>query len=172
MDLFLIRHGETDANLNGIVQGWFDTELNDNGHVQALEAATSFNEKIEAIYSSDLKRSSQTAKKFRDKYPHIHYSEDSRLRERNFGDANGGNRDDYDWDLFWSLTDTVSVPNAETLNEFSQRIQSFLDTLKETGHSSVLIITHGGTINRIRHLVNGDAYKQHTNGSVTKIRLT
>ena len=81
MELFLVRHGETDANADGIVQGWLDTDLNERGKSQAKEAAKEFNEDIDAIYSSDLRRAAQTANEFRKKYPNIPYFEDRRLRE-------------------------------------------------------------------------------------------
>lgn len=62
--LFLVRHGETDYNLKGIVQGrGVDTPLNDKGLAQAQALARRFaNERIEAVYSSPLTRALQTAK--------------------------------------------------------------------------------------------------------------
>lgn len=170
MDLFLIRHGETDANVTGVVQGWLDTDLNENGYIQAQKAAEKFEDEVDAIFSSDLKRASQTAKVFREKYSEIPYFEDERLRERNFGDATGQHRDLYDWEVFWSSIDTVSIPNAETLNEYSERVQSFMDSLKKSGFARVLIVTHGGTINRFQDLTSKNhIHIPHKNASVTRL---
>lgn len=172
MDLFLVRHGKTDANVNGILQGWLDTELNDHGHVQAKDVAESFKQEIDVIYSSDLKRAAQTANEFRKKYPNIPYIEDNRLRERNFGDATGDCRDKYDWEVFWASIDTVSIPNAETLNEYNRRVQSFIDSIKESGFKKVLIVTHGGTINRLQDLISDNhEYVTHGNASVTHLTI-
>lgn len=174
MDLYLIRHGETQENADGVIQGWLDTELNANGRRQAQEAAQAFDEPIEAIYASDLRRATQTAHAFRQKYPNLPYAEDACLRERDFGEANGQKRDNYDWEVFWASSDTVSIPGAETLDAFSHRVQLFLDMLRQTGYSRVLIITHGGTINRIQDLLSrhdAHTHVQHRNTSLTHVVL-
>ena len=61
--LFLVRHGETDFNLQGIVQGrGVNTSLNETGMQQARALANRFaNETIDAIYSSPLTRAHETA---------------------------------------------------------------------------------------------------------------
>lgn len=170
MDLFLVRHGETGANKAGIVQGWLETDLNENGQAQARDAAKQFNEAIDVIYASDLLRARQTASVFREKYSLVPYFEDERIRERCFGDAQGNHRDEHDWEVFWVLSDEVSIPNAETLNEFSQRVQAFIDMLKESGYSKALIVTHGGTINRFQDLTSSNhQHVAHGNTSVTHI---
>lgn len=62
MRVFLLRHGETDWNLQGRCQGVTDVDLNDRGRQQAGEIAGYLSaEKITAIYSSDLKRALKTA---------------------------------------------------------------------------------------------------------------
>lgn len=162
MKLILIRHGETQENVDGIVQGWFDSVLNDTGKHQAKAAAVNFHESISAIYSSDLKRCLQTAEFFKNKYPYIPFHEDERLRERNFGDAQETHKDLHDWEVFWASNDKVSIPSAETLDDYTNRVKDFLDHIKET-HSvadNILIVTHGGTINRIFNILKLDSNYQ------------
>lgn len=156
MQLILIRHGETQENVDGIVQGWFDSFLNDKGKQQAQAAADNFHESINAIYSSDLQRCLQTAEFFKRKNPGIPFNKDERLRERNFGDAQNTHKDLHDWEVFWASEDKVSIPNAETLNEFASRVNDFLQELKKKHHNNekLLLITHGGTINRILDILN------------------
>jgi len=61
--LILVRHGETDWNLEGRYQGQADPHLNERGREQAkLLAERLRGERIEAIYSSDLSRAYETAK--------------------------------------------------------------------------------------------------------------
>ena len=170
MDLFLVRHGETSANKAGIVQGWLDTSLNEEGAKEAKQAAALFDEDIDVIYSSDLQRARQTAAEFRHKYPAVPYFEDRRLRERDFGDATGTHRDRVDWAVFWAASDTVSIPNAETLAAFNERVLSFVKDIKAAGFARALIVTHGGTINRLRALTTTDqTHVQYGNASVTHL---
>lgn len=173
MILYLVRHGETNENLNGIIQGWLDTKINATGKRQAKQAAESFNEPIDAIISSNLKRCTETALPFRSKYPSVPYSEDSRLRERCFGEAQGTHTGLHDWEVFWSVRDTVSIPEAETLDAFDARVQGFLDDIKQKPFTSALVITHGGTVNRILSIVhNDDGYHPVANSSITKVVLS
>ena len=172
MELFLLRHGETDENVSRIIQGWLDTELNENGKAQSREAAEQFNETIDAIYSSDLRRATETASEFQRKYPVVPYFEDERLRERNFGDATGDHHDTLNWEVFWASSNTVSIPNAETLDEFNIRVQSFIRSLKASGFSKVLVVTHGGTINRFLDLTSANHQNiMHSNASITRVTI-
>ena len=55
--VLLVRHGETNENRLGIVQGQLDTELNDAGKLQARRLAHALKDsEFTAAYSSDLKR--------------------------------------------------------------------------------------------------------------------
>jgi broad specificity phosphatase PhoE len=61
--LLLVRHGETDWNAEGRLQGQTDRPLNDFGRRQARQLAEQLeSEELEAIYSSDLARARETAK--------------------------------------------------------------------------------------------------------------
>ncbi len=175
MKLILIRHGETQENADGIVQGWFDSRLNDTGKRQAKAAANKFIDDIDSIYSSDLQRCLQTAEFFKNKYSDTPFHEDKRLRERNFGDAQGTHKDLHDWEVFWASNDKVSIPNAETLDEYTNRVREFLDFLKEK-HSineNVLIVTHGGTINRIFDILElNNSYRAIKNCESLCVELT
>ena len=63
MILYLMRHGQTDWNVEGRVQGWNDTPINKKGLEQAHFAGEKLiNEEIETVYSSDLKRAKKLLK--------------------------------------------------------------------------------------------------------------
>ncbi len=172
MKLYIIRHGETDENVKGIIQGWLDTSLNKRGKNQAMELAESFNEDFDVIYSSDLLRATQTASFFREKFPNKPYYEDSRLRERNFGEVTGRLRSKVGWGKIWSSpADSVPLPGVETLNEYNERVQDFIDMLRKTKSQSVLVVTHSGTINRIRDLVSGEEHAKHANASILEVDI-
>ena len=86
MKLIITRHGETEENKAGIIMGHLHGTLSENGKEQAKKVALRLKEeKIDAIYSSDLARSSDTAKeiaKYHPKTPLI-FAKD--LREKYLG---------------------------------------------------------------------------------------
>jgi broad specificity phosphatase PhoE len=162
MKLYLVRHGQTQANYDDLIMGWLDVELNEVGKKQAKTVATKFNESIDAIYTSDLLRCTQTAEHFREKYPSKPFSKDKRLRERCYGIAQGTKKSPYDWGEFWSTTDTVTIEGAETLNSFNERIIEFVTMLQEKygPSSNLLIVAHSGSINRVLLLYGiSDGYR-------------
>lgn len=177
MDLYLVRHGETDENKQGIVQGWLDTKINELGIQQAKLAADLFNEPIEAIISSDLSRCAESAAFFRAKYPTLPYSEDQRIRERFFGEIQGQQKGKRDWEVLWSLENpsVAPAPGAESLDQFDFRIKEFLADIRQLPYKSILVVTHGGTISRILEIIEGtrspDGHKSIPNSSVTKVTL-
>ena len=90
MRLILTRHGETEENKIGIMQGHLPGKLSAEGIEQAQKLALRLkDEKIDFIYSSDLARASDTAKEIASFHPHapIKFVED--LRERNLGEFQG-----------------------------------------------------------------------------------
>lgn len=172
MKLYIARHGQTNENARGIIQGWLDTELNEKGIAQAIQAAAAFDKPIEAIYSSDLKRAVTTAWEFRHHHEGLPYFEDVRLRERNFGDAAGTRRDQHDWEQFWSVTDRATIPNAEVIDDFTARIASFLDELQVKPYKSVLIVAHGGVLNRVQAILDPNhTHYSHANASIIEIDI-
>lgn len=172
MRLYIARHGETDANAQGIVQGWLDTELNEKVLAQAVDAAKNFDKGIDAIYSSDLKRAIRTAEEFRNRYKSTPYFQDNRIRERNFGDAAGTHRDEHDWEQFWSVENRSTIPNVERISDFTKRVADFLNELKSKDYQSVLIVTHGGVLNRVQAILDlNHEHYAHANASILEIDI-
>jgi probable phosphoglycerate mutase len=68
LTLYIIRHGETDLNKRGIIQGrGINTDLNDHGRLQAASFYEKYKEvPFEKVYTSSLKRTHQTVQKFID----------------------------------------------------------------------------------------------------------
>lgn len=159
--ILLIRHGETDYNKEPRIQGWLDIPLNENGHKQAYATSQILaTHRIDALYSSDLKRARETAKPIAEVHRlEIRYSE--KLRERDMGIFAGWSwekeKDDEKsslWEEFESARDNNDLHwdkhKGESLHQMSLRIQEFFDYL-HTEHKDqhVALVTHGGTINRI-----------------------
>lgn len=110
--LYIVRHGESEANVNKIVQGHTDSPLTRRGIEQAEELAETFKDiGFDAIYSSDLDRARRTAKIIlldRD----IEIKTSPQLREKFFGEFEGKDHSEY----------------IETLKEEFERFDNHLST--------------------------------------------
>src|SRR5690625_705134 len=87
--IYLVRHGETDWNIKGIIQGQTNIPLNKTGEIQARECGEYFkNKPVDAIISSPLMRAKKTTQLINQtlNLPIIY---DDRLKERYFGIAVG-----------------------------------------------------------------------------------
>ncbi|XP_074308761.1 phosphoglycerate mutase-like protein 4 isoform X2 [Silene latifolia] len=89
--IIVVRHGETDWNAIGKMQGQLDVELNEVGRQQAVAVAERLSKEanISAIYSSDLKRALETAEMIAAKCGGLEVITDKDLRERHLGDLQG-----------------------------------------------------------------------------------
>ena len=89
MKIFVTRHGQTEWNALGKIQGRKDIELNEIGREQAeMTRKKLMNEKIDLIISSSLKRAKETAEIINKEF-NVEILEDKRLVERGFGDFEG-----------------------------------------------------------------------------------
>jgi broad specificity phosphatase PhoE len=179
MKLILVRHGETEWNATGRVQGEADIPLNRKGLEQARKVAARLKtEPVDIIYSSSMKRARQTTEaiaKFH-KVP-IRYS--NLIRERKFGKLGGMPNEEYrrirekegiEFHLF-------RPPGGENYMDLQKRVKKFLAMIRKK-HSSqtVVVVSHGGIIRTIitiltkRPLANVHEIEQH-NAAVNIIEL-
>lgn len=153
MILYLMRHGQTNWNVEGRVQGWNNTPLNTKGIEQARTAGEKLaGEDIETVYSSDLRRAKKTAEIVSAALDlPLHYTK--RLREMNFGKAEGVKKTDlaakfpYIYAAFNDLNNQerydIRYPDGESIGEVQQRFIKFLTKLLDDRRQKVLIVTHG-----------------------------
>nr|CAB3226515.1 fructose-2,6-bisphosphatase TIGAR-like [Phallusia mammillata] len=95
--LMLVRHGQTELNKHGIMQGQIDEPLNDTGRSQAMDLACFLKDEVYThVFSSDLARASETCKlalskntSFQDAKSDIQIKLEPRLRERCYGSMEG-----------------------------------------------------------------------------------
>jgi len=149
--LILARHGETDWNKNGLLQGSSDfAKLNNVGKKQAKalgKALLKFN--VDIIYSSPLKRASETAEII-NKILKKEIVFDDALKERGWGDWEG--RDAAVEFLRLEKMDirtrfNFMPPNGESWKEFEIRLIKSIEKIIENNNDKrVLIVTHGGSI--------------------------
>lgn len=162
--VWLVRHGETDWNAAGRLQGWTDIPLNDAGKRQASELGPLLeSESFDGLWSSDLVRAIETAT--------LAYGvpqTDSRIREMDFGAIEGSTWDGLDVHLRVALRDFdhFSAPGGETAAAFVERIESFLAELSPGRH---LVFTHGGVIRAISRPYGTDGFPRHA--EIVKLTL-
>ena len=158
--IYIIRHGQTDWNIEHRTQGQTDIALNTNGIKQAeLITQKIANLKIDSIISSDLKRAYMTAQIINKNF-HKAIETDKRLREFCFGTLEGITRDKITQETWEKFNENPKQFNAETKEEIFNRIKSFIKDMKsEIKNKKVLVVTHGGPIRMIKYyLDNGDNY--------------
>ncbi len=162
MEFYLFRHGETDWNLEKRIQGSTDTELNQTGIEQArslVPLLKRFN--LEVIFSSDLKRAWRTGEIVAQELK-IPVHRDRRLREANFGEAEGKTVDEIIslygeelWQNFRHMSKDkkdIRFPGGESRFESVLRMRSVVDQLiEESKFQRVGIATHGGVVRNLLH---------------------
>ena len=156
MEILLIRHGQTEWNVLGKVQGRADIELNENGMKQAEETEKVLeNEAIDLIICSPLKRAKQTAEII-NKNRNIPIIYDENIVEREFGEFEGMKKEEFDFKRYWSYKQDYQYEKAENIREFFERVYKFLNRLKkEYSDKSILIVTHGGISIPVNCYFNG-----------------
>ena len=158
--IYIIRHGQTDWNIEHRIQGKTDIVLNTEG-IKQVELITQkiANLKIDSIISSDLKRAYMTAQIINEKFNKT-IKADKRLREFNFGTLEGITRDQITQEIWKKFDENSKQFNAETKKEVFNRIKSFIDDIKSKNlNKNVLVVTHGGPIRMINYYIdNGDNF--------------
>lgn len=154
MKIALVRHGETDYNKQGRVQGLINIPLNDNGRRQARNLRKKIDhKKYDICFSSPLIRTMETAMILvGDKTEIIR---DDRLKERNLGDIEGKDGSYYDYRKYWDYNLNCGEQNIERVQDIFKRCESFFHYLKENyNDKSILIVTHGATLRAFHHILH------------------
>lgn len=157
MQLYVVRHGQTDYNVNKVFQGHADIPLNEVGQKQAQETALKFqNIDIDMILVSPLQRTIQTAKPI-SQITGVPITIEKRLIERCFGDMEGHqNRDDWNIMMMLDYEKNYDRENIEPIQSLFKRIFSFLDEITEKyKDKKVVLVTHGAVSQPIECYFNG-----------------
>ncbi|MBR4767344.1 MAG: histidine phosphatase family protein [Lachnospiraceae bacterium] len=168
MKLYVIRHGETEWNKTGRLQGNRDVPLNEAGLQQAIEAREALRHfEFDVVYSSPLVRAAQTARIIVEgSQKPVFY--DERLRERCFGTLEGKLAGSYDYVELWDHEKDYDY-GGESVSVFFKRVGSFLDDLKKTQpEGNVLLVCHGGTMRAVESYFHGIMDAKRTAGFFSK----
>ena len=161
MELYLARHGETDWNVAGLLQGSTDIPLNQNGEAQAQALGELLRQqglKFNAVYASPLKRTWRTAELATAGVYQI--IPDERLEERHLGEIEGkpfSLLKELEGDLF-DLEQNVTDYGVEPIRDFHARTQEFLDFLRTTypENAKILAVASAGFMRRVHTIITGE----------------
>ena len=148
MKLLLVRHGETDFNINGTIQGQIDVDLNEKGIMQTkLLAERLKDEKIDIIYTSKLKRAIDTAIEIQKYHPNILIIQCSELNERHYGVYQGKQYALFDKLFEKKLKRYMFRPEGgENYSDVQNRAMKLVrKIIAEHKDKNVMICSHGGT---------------------------
>ncbi|APT85235.1 histidine phosphatase family protein [Corynebacterium aquilae] len=168
--LIALRHGETDYNATGRMQGQLDTQLSDKGMRQARDAARYLSTlNITRIVSSDLDRAHATARAVGELLG-VEVTVDHRLRETDLGQWQAMSHQEVDTQFpgqraLWRHDANWAPPGGETRLEVAARARAVVDELMrdydDWDDSTVLLVAHGGTISALTCNLLGFAESQY-----------
>lgn len=149
MKLYLVRHGQTDWNVAGRVQGHTDIELNERGRSESQDLIERFASiPLKRIYSSDLSRCRYTAERLaKATDAPLELRED--LRERCMGEWEGEHFEDLraHFAKMESLQNVmyadIAPTGGESLSHVRHRLQAFIAEMLKSPKDT-LVLTHGG----------------------------
>ena len=175
---YIVRHGETEWNVKGIMQGQKNSRLNKNGINQAKKIAKFFkNVKFDKIFSSDLMRTKKTAEIIAIEHQ-MAVACNKLLRERNFGDYQGKKVSVYRKQLKGLLKKRNNLPkkerfkfklqdNIESDEEIVSRLITFLrETAIAYPGKKILIVCHGGLMRTFLIHLGFAEYEELPSGSI------
>jgi len=152
-ELFVVTHPEATHHLEDRVGGWFDSGLTERGHAHARRIAEVLAERVNpaaALFTSDLRRTRETAETIADKLG-CETQSLAELREKSYGEGEGrpdswfrerfvpppkhGERMDHD----------EGLAGAETKAEWVGRVYAGMDAVMADPAAQKIIVTHGGS---------------------------
>lgn len=145
--LYITRHGMTQWNKEGRLQGHGDSPLTKQGKKDAIALSNVMvHYPIDTIYSSPLKRAYDTACLI---FPNRTIIRDERLKEMGFGDYEGRYVSELlefkDYDALWNRPEEFErIANGESYLDVYLRLYSFLEELQEIKEDRHIFLTiHG-----------------------------
>jgi len=176
--LYLIRHGETRSNREGIFRGRLEIPLAETGRQQARELGKSLAQSgISAIISSPLARTVETA---RIAFPNLEVKTDETLNNLDLGEWSGRRKVDIqhefpgEWERWTQDPHNIRFPGGESLAHVHERASCFLKWFRDKGDNTLAAVTHRSVIKCLLGVVLGLEtnyfWKLHLdNGSVTRL---
>lgn len=150
MELYVVRHGQTDWNVESRIQGHTNTSLNETGRKQADELSKKIESvKLDLIISSPLTRALDTAKAI-NQNRNLSIIINNDLIERSFGDFEGlDDLSSYNCDINTLLDYKLNYDknNVEPIQDLFKRVSKFIKFCSTNfSNKNILVSTHGGVV--------------------------
>jgi probable phosphoglycerate mutase len=147
MLVYLLRHGESEGNKRGLIQGKLDFPLSEGGKEQAKRAALFLKRyRFDLILSSPQKRAFETALVV-SKVLEKPFKVDERLREISYGVMEGKTiKELSSWESYLRWLENPVKNTLEGVEDISSLERRIEDLLRHLEGERVLLITHGGFI--------------------------
>ncbi|MET3560750.1 2,3-bisphosphoglycerate-dependent phosphoglycerate mutase [Bartonella japonica] len=167
--LVLIRHGQSEWNLQNLFTGWKDPDLTEEGHAEAIAAGKKLKEiglKFDIAYTSTLQRAQKTAQHILEQMGQsdLQLVKNPALNERDYGDLSGMNKDEVrqQWGQeqvqIWRRSYAVSPPNGESLRDTCARVcPYYLYHIQPhiLRSQTVLVAAHGNSLRALIMALEG-----------------
>lgn len=153
-DIYVVTHPEATHHVDGLVGGWYDSELTARGVIQAGRIADALVERLDgrtvAVHSSDLRRARSTAEIIAPRVG-ADVTFDSDLREKSYGLAEGRPKA---WlaqrqiplpEFGERLNHDEGIDGGETRMNLAVRAYAAMDRVQESTADNHVVVTHGGT---------------------------
>lgn len=150
--LFFIRHGQTEANVKGILTGRLETNLTQKGIEDAITLSKELTEEFDSYYCSPLTRTHQTLKAIKG---NVDFIIDERITEVSSGNWQGKLKSELpevEYDLY--KNGKLNPPNGESLEDVDKRIKSFLDDMfsRYKNDEKILVVTHNAFMRNLKRM--------------------
>lgn len=150
-ELVLVRHGKTNANINGIYCGGTDLPLADKGIKETTRTANALSgDKFDCVYCSDKKRAKQTAQII---VPKLKKTFLSTLKEINFGAFEGLTANEIqetmpnEWQQFMNDFQNFTFPEGDNANDYyNNAVHAIKGIVSAHENKKILVISHKGFI--------------------------
>jgi len=178
-NILLVRHGQTDSNINGFYMGTSSEDLNQAGYTQARCLSSRLADlSVAAFYTSPLQRAYTTAAILAE--PHnLEPNELDDLIEIRLGDWQGLHMDEIRrrWPELWRQWRTdpsqLTLPNGESLNEVAERaIRAFEGVVRDNEGKYAVIVTHDVVVKVLVAYILGAPYSIYRRFEVGNVSLT
>ena len=163
--IFLYRHGETNWNVEDRITGQLKNAniyFTKHGYEQIEEISNSLQEnRIEAIFSSDLERAVDTAN-LANKFLHLPVFYSEKIRGLNMGKYQGLKKDEFinqENVCKCFANHSLAIDGGESINALNERMINFLiEVCKETRYKRIAVITHSAAISNLKAYLSNNNY--------------